>query len=426
MEPVAEFFAANMIGVYFIYGLAFFSLGLAVLVQSSQSNPSPFARVMALLGPFGLVHGAGEWVVMLGLIAARSGQAAPWFEPLSVALACVSFLILMVFAVRLAAIAGERQRWLPYAPALFASIFLGGAVALYFWPPTSQDWPRAVEILGHNWLGLPASLLTCWALLVQRRAFLNEGQPRFSRALLGAAVSFAWYALLDQVIAEPTPYFPGTVVNSEIFLRIVGLPVQLFRIVSALAASYFVIILLRAFQAEFERRYAEAIAARLQAQDEAYAAQLRIRRETEALNQDLRQATRELSALFETSRILASTLDLNTILRESVAKIVTLLEPAGLGMIYLWDAAGARLALASSSDGERIPDLAQELGESHGGPGLRDLPAGLLPRCRRGGPGIATASGHHQRDRRSPAVERTRDGRAGHGEPRGGAGLFAR
>ena len=46
-----------------------------------------------------------------------------------------------------------------------------------------------------------------------------------------------------------------------------------------------------------------------------------------------------------------------------MAKIVTLLEPAGLGMIYLWDAAASRLSLASSSDVERVPALAQELGD---------------------------------------------------------------
>lgn len=363
MEPVAQFFAANMVGVYFVYGLAFFSLGLAVLVESGQSSPSPFGRVMGLLGPFGIVHGAGEWAEMFGLIAEQSGQSMVWQDAVSVGLAALSFLILMIFAVRLAAIAGERHWWLPYLPAAFASIFLAGAAVLYFWPPSSEDWVHALEILARNWLGLPSSSLTCWALLVQRRAFLEKGQTRFSGGLVGAAVSFAWYAVLDQVIARPAPYFPGNVINAQTFLEVVGIPVQLFRVLSAASASYFVIALLRGFQREIERQLAEAKEARLRAQEQALVAQQRIQEETEALNADLRQATRELSALFETSRILSSTLDLDTILRESVAKIVTLLEPAGLGMIYLWDEAAQKLALASRSDQADMSPLVQRLGD---------------------------------------------------------------
>jgi signal transduction histidine kinase len=363
MQPVADFFAANMVGVYFVYGLAFFAFGLAVVVQSGQSSPTPFARVMALLGPFGLVHGFGGWADMFALIAEEAGQPTMWQEALAAALSAGSFTILLVFAVRLAGVAGYGRRWLPYVPAVFVSIFLGGAVLLYAWPPTSQDWLRAVEILGHNWLGLPGSLLTCWALLLQRRTFLAEGRTRFSGDLVGAAVSFAWCAVLDQVIAEPTPYFPGTIINSDVFLSVVGVPVQFLRIASAVAVSYFVIGLLRSFQREMERQLTEANAERLRAQEVALEAQRRIHLETEALNRDLRLATRELSALFETSRILASTLDLDTILRESVHKIVTLLEPAGLGMIYLWDEATHRLNLESQSDPAGMADGVQALGD---------------------------------------------------------------
>ena len=178
----------------------------------------------------------------------------------------------------------------------------------------------------------------------------RQGLLRFGGDLMGAAMAFAWYALLDQFIAETTPYFPGSVINAQTFLDVVGIPVQVFRAITAVGMSYFVIALLRGFQREIDRKLEEANEARVVAQEEALIAQRRIQEETEALNQELRQATRELSALFETSRILSSTLDLNTILRESIVKIVTLLEPAGLGMVYLHDAASQQLVLASRSD----------------------------------------------------------------------------
>ena len=180
---------------------------------------------------------------------------------------------------------------------------------------------------------------------------------------MGAAAAFACYAFLDQVVAQRTSYFPGSVINAEVFLAVVGVPVQVFRLLSAVAASYFVIGLLRGFQDELDRQLREANEARLAVQSEALRANRLVQERTEALNRELREATRELSALFETSRILASTLDLDTILRESVAKIVTLLEPAGLGLIYLEDPSARELVLASRSDVDAPSELALTLGE---------------------------------------------------------------
>ena len=110
---MAVFFASNIIGVYFVYGLAFFALGLPVIVESSRAAPKPSARVMALLGPFGVVHGAGEWAEVFGRIAEPTGQPAAWHDASIVFLAACSFLVLMAFAVRLAAFGGQRQPWLP-------------------------------------------------------------------------------------------------------------------------------------------------------------------------------------------------------------------------------------------------------------------------------------------------------------------------
>jgi signal transduction histidine kinase len=363
MEPVAGFFASNIIAIYFLYGLAFFALGLAVIVELGRAASTPFARVMAFLGPFGVVHGAGEWAEMFGLIAEQTGQPAAWHDLVSVFLAASSFVILMVFAVRLAGVSGQQQRWLPYSPAVFAGAFLAGAGVLAVWPLTSGDWVQALEILARNWLGLPASLMTCWALLLQRRSFLRQGYTHFASDLMGAAAAFACYAFLDQVVAERTAYFPGSVINAEVFLAVAGVPVQVFRLLSAVAASYFVIGLLRGFQGEIDRRLQEANESRLAVQAEALRANQIVQEQTDALNRELREATRELSALFETSRILASTLDLDTILRDSVAKIVTLLEPAGLGLIYLEDASDRELALASRSDVDAPSELALMLGD---------------------------------------------------------------
>ena len=70
------------------------------------------------------------------------------------------------------------------------------------------------------------------------------------------------------------------------------------------------------------------------AQKAALEAERRVQLETAQLNKQLQEAVNELSTLFEVSRILAATLDLDTLLNQAVEKVVDLL-PASAAMILL-------------------------------------------------------------------------------------------
>ena len=61
MFNLAEFFSRNIVLIYFIYGLAFFSMGFAVLLESGRSSKSNFAHALRPLAVFGLTHGVHEW-----------------------------------------------------------------------------------------------------------------------------------------------------------------------------------------------------------------------------------------------------------------------------------------------------------------------------------------------------------------------------
>ena len=56
MNPISAFFVRNIVYVYFFYGLAFFALGLVVLLESGRTSEFRFARALlplALFGPVG-------------------------------------------------------------------------------------------------------------------------------------------------------------------------------------------------------------------------------------------------------------------------------------------------------------------------------------------------------------------------------------
>ena len=65
-----SFFSQNIILIYFLYGLAFFSMGIAVLLESGRSSELRFARALRPLAVFGLMHGIHEWGEMFEKILA--------------------------------------------------------------------------------------------------------------------------------------------------------------------------------------------------------------------------------------------------------------------------------------------------------------------------------------------------------------------
>ena len=59
--------ASNFI-LYLLYGLAFFTLGVAILSREIRLSELGIARILGLLAAFGLIHGFHEWLVLLELL----------------------------------------------------------------------------------------------------------------------------------------------------------------------------------------------------------------------------------------------------------------------------------------------------------------------------------------------------------------------
>src|SRR3984893_18733309 len=54
----------HILVVFFVYGLAFFLLGIAILLQPRQESAFNIGNSLWLLAGFGLLHGLGEWMDM--------------------------------------------------------------------------------------------------------------------------------------------------------------------------------------------------------------------------------------------------------------------------------------------------------------------------------------------------------------------------
>ncbi len=338
MGATAQFFDENLVYVYFFYGLAFFSLGLVVLLESGRASEFRFARALRPLALFGFVHGVHEWFEMFQIFAVRTLAYQPGTldETFRLLTLLASFLLLLIFGVRLLPGAEDSPGREVIQVMLMAVLWLV-AVAFVAWQ-YNATWPQiwtAADVLARYGLAIPGSALAALALIRERRDFHARGMSQYGRSLLWAAVAFLVYGVFGQLFVRSSLIFPSQTINSAMFLRIFGIPIQLLRTVSALAITVALGSALRAFELESRLRLARANKARIEAQAAALEAQQRRANEVEALNVRLSATASELSAMVQLSHILTSTIDLRRMLGSALYQIVHSFERGCCSIVFL-------------------------------------------------------------------------------------------
>lgn len=252
---MTEFFLRNIILIYFFYGLSFFSMGLAIMVELGHNSKLDFANALAPLAWFGIVHGGHEWFEMFLLMNPPfSGNPNNfWIFPLRVFLLAASFMLLLAFGARL--ISGPSRPSLQWGMMLaVGAIWAIGLFELIIAPLPRGDRLVAADVYSRYSLAIPGAALAVWGLILQRARFKKEGMGVYANDLLIAAIAFAIYGGVGQVFASSSAIFPSNVINSNLFLKWFGFPVQLLHAATATVVAVFIIHSLRVFEEENRRR----------------------------------------------------------------------------------------------------------------------------------------------------------------------------
>lgn len=267
--------------VFFVYGLAFFGMGLAMAMEAGRPSALAEARVLLPLAGFGLVHGTHEWLESYLLQANSLGTPMPdWLPWLRLGLLIGSFSSLLLFAFQaLRLVKPPLQRnhkimiWVLVGYFIFILIS-----AIFTYQHGQVPWQNVVDALARYLLAVPASALAAMGL--RARSTQARGQnPNLSLNLNLAALAFAFYTL-TQLFVHQIEMFPAQFVNEESFLALVGFPIQLAR---TAAAIFITVGLLRAVQAADEIRQRELFSAQQ--------ARLKALEEQETLRRELYQHT---------------------------------------------------------------------------------------------------------------------------------------
>jgi len=286
MNELSQFFVRNIIPVYLFYGLAFFAMGLALLLAGRRTSTFRFAAAIVPLAWFGILHGVHEWAEMFQKVASLSSGYTPGIveEILRILILVASFLLLFAFGMMLLSDAeiGFRQLIVPLGT--LTLIWLAGSFAAWLLlRPGPRETVAISDVLARYALGIPAALLGTWALMQQQRTFRMHDMPQFGRDLVWAASALFLYGVLGQVFVRQTILVPSNVINSFTFLQWFGIPIQLFRGLMAAGLTFFIVRALNAFELESQRRLDTAVRERVEAQKVKIATERQNRREIERL-----------------------------------------------------------------------------------------------------------------------------------------------
>ncbi len=256
----------NMVLIFFIYGLAFFSMGLAITLEANRGSDARLRHGLRALAIFGILHGIHEWVEMFELLGMLPGQevdVVAWHTA-RIAMLEFSFLFLAAFGATLLPRVKNFRRASILVPVILATIWGIGIVVLRnFFTIDTGLWDVA-DVWTRYAVAVPAGLLACIGLIGQWRVFKKAGMEQFGRDALLAAFAFALYGLLGQTIVRASPLPPSTVINQDLFLRTFGFPIQLLRAGAAVVSAWAVIRFLRSFEVETQRKIATLQEERLQ------------------------------------------------------------------------------------------------------------------------------------------------------------------
>ena len=372
MSNIAQYLNENLVLVYFVYGLAFFGLGLVLTLACSRAADLRFMKAIRPLAGFGFLHGIHEWIDMFQTIRRQTSGVEPSTteEIIRLVILAGSFSLLLAFAAQLlekdARKVTRRTVFIEGVPTL---LWVTGALLILQQPQLElADQLSRIDVLARYLLGLPGAIMAGIALLAQQRAFREANVGQFSRDLIGCATALILYGIVGQIFVHPSGLPPSNVMNSETFLAWFGFPVQLFRAATAIGVTVGMMRVLLAFELHNARRLDEAHQAEMAAHTRTLAVERRAREAEESHAGELRRQARELALLLDLSNRLAMPEELSARLEHALRQVVGNMPFSDAGLILLTGRSGTRTTVTAvtgfDSDDPNAPEAGpvQELG----------------------------------------------------------------
>lgn len=257
MDLASQFFKENLDIVFFIYGLAFLVMGVAILLQPRRESEIGLAGILWILAVFAVSHAINEFLDMWAIIRGRSIM----LDIIRFSALFISYCFLFEFGRQLfrmtksgspawqKKISGLLVWWL--LPAIGFIIYIFALISPDFWL-TGSIWTRYL-------MGFPGSfLIGSGIFLYYKNKKTLPGMNKVKNYFLLMGASFLIYGILGGAVVPRGEFFPSSWLNTDSFFSAVGMPVQVFRACCAITAAWAVTGMLTVFNIEIDNKLMEA------------------------------------------------------------------------------------------------------------------------------------------------------------------------
>lgn len=242
--------------LYFIYGLSFFLLGFAIVIQRGRTSRLHLASALPMLALFALIHGVAEWGFLFIPIhkPQLDAETVQGLRVVQALMWAVSFVFLICFGLSLLKYHKKKSILWPLG-IVSAFAFFG------FWlvDHSVAAWLKRYEfrIFIRYFLCAPGALLASIGLWQQQRELRNLGSEKLLSYLKMASMAFAAYMIAGGLIVNKAEFFPANIINGSDFQELFGFPVELLRASLSIIIAFTISKVLRMFDLEEQSRFAE-------------------------------------------------------------------------------------------------------------------------------------------------------------------------
>lgn len=258
-----SFFINHMSLIYFVYGLAFFTLGLSLALQSRKDSDFVLSKSLWMLAGFALIHSAAEWAKMF--VPIEGGADTPSgnvvFHIIAALLVATSFTFLFLFGINLLIDSTKKYYRFRSLPFIISGIWFFKFV---IWDldivsvDDIENWSFHSISMARYLLGIPGSIITGIALFIQAGILREFDMKTAARDCKIAGICFLLYSFVSGLVVSPVDFWPGNVLNTEIFINTTGLPVQIFRAALGLVIAFTISRIINIFNEEQDQRMVQA------------------------------------------------------------------------------------------------------------------------------------------------------------------------
>lgn len=256
MNDILQF---KLLPLYFVYGLSFYTMGIAIALQYRSYSSYRLANSLSLLAAFALLHGFSEWgSVFIPVKVPDFGNFPLWkLVAIQRMLQSVSYFFLFCFGVKL--ISDSRKQNFFWWVTLPTVAFTGWLVYFSRFIPLvgineQMEWLVHSEYWSRYLLAFPAGIFTAYGLFLQIPEVRKINETSVLRNLWLAVVAFGFFALFSGLVVPHGVGYFSKYINADIFRQLTGLPIEIFRTVTALLATWSITNMLAIFDLENQRQ----------------------------------------------------------------------------------------------------------------------------------------------------------------------------